>query len=67
MTTDPMSVSAGIVATIQDGTGALQDDVASVGHVSRIATQKDLVSHFTEVSRPSGDPRCSVVPSIPRY
>jgi hypothetical protein len=25
------------------------------------------VTHFTEVSRTSTDPRCSVVPSIPRY
>ena len=67
MTTDPMSVSVGTATTIQDGTGVLQDDVLNVGRVSRIATQTDLVSHFTEVSRQSADPRCSVVSSIPRY
>lgn len=67
MTTAPMSISAGTAATTSGGIGVPQDDVASVGHVSRIATQTDLVTHFTEVSRTSTDPRCSVVPSIPRY
>lgn len=66
MTTAPMSISAG-TTTIPGGTGALQDDAANSGRVFRIATQTDLVSHFTEVSRLLADPRCSVVPSNPRY
>ena len=67
MTTDPMSISAGIAATVLGATGILQHGLANVGHVSRIATETDLVTLFTEVSRPSADPLCSVVPPIPRY
>lgn len=68
MTSAPVCKAAGIAAaTVLGGTGFLQDDVASVGHIFRFATQTDLVTHITKVLRTSADPRCPVIPSIPRY